>query len=125
MGKSRVYVASQVKIHAYKGAAHIQLQSQETGREMTWRKSISTEDSSEMSHELTEDRDEDKPLKERGKEQTWGSHGSLRRTPPSPNPRYMRQNTWLLIRQQRLLGVCIKAEIGQEKLWQRSEKLLL
>ena len=64
---------------------------------MTRRKGISRENSSGMRHEITEDRDEDKLLKEREKEQTWGSHGSLRRNPLPPNPRYMRQNTWLLI----------------------------
>lgn len=64
---------------------------------MTWRKSISREDSSGMRHGITEDRDEDKPLKEREKEQTWRSHRSLRRNTPSPNPRNTQQNTLLLI----------------------------
>lgn len=72
------------------------VQSQDTGWETTWRKSISREDSSGVRHGTTEDRDEDKPLKEREEEQTWADLWG-ETPPPPPNPRFMWQNTWLLI----------------------------
>lgn len=116
MGKSRVYVASQAKIHVYKGAAHIQC-----AKSRHWMRNDLEKEKTVQGWGMEQQRTEmrtnlwrkERRNKHRRATDLWGES-------PPHQILYTRGKThgcWY--GQQWFLGVRIKAEIGQEKLWQR------